>query len=109
MANPNPTITFTLNLSNPDIATLLPYSNQLAGNQTVTEATAQINARSSWLPTLGGGTNEAEGSPTGAGASIAEKNGATIVAYGLNALYLKRTYVNGPGGNLLTVVSEVWS
>jgi hypothetical protein len=108
MANPNPTITFTLNLSNPDSATLLPYSNQLNGNQTTTEAAAQINARSTWLPTLTNGDGSG-GQATGAGGSISAKNAATIVAYGLNALYLKRTYVNGPGGNLLTVVSEVWS
>ena len=109
MANPKPTITFTLNLANPESSSL-PYSDILKGNQTVTEATAQVDSRSSWLSTLTGASTEGgEGSGQGSGGNIAQKNGSTIVAYGLNALYIKRTYAaTGTSSDLMTVVSEVW-
>ena len=108
MANPKPTITFTLNLANPEVSSL-PYSNILKGNQTITEAVSQIDARSSWLPTLtGASTEDGEGSGQVSGVKISQKNGSTIVAYGLNALYLKRTYAAGTTSDLMTVVSEVW-
>jgi hypothetical protein len=103
VANPKPTITFTLKLANPESASL-PYNINLVGNETVTEASAQVNARSSWLSSL---TNGSEGG-TGSGANIAGKNMDTVVAYGLNALYLKRTYAAGTASDLLKVVSIEW-
>jgi hypothetical protein len=44
----------------------------------------------------------------GSGANIAAKNGNTIVAHGLNALYLKRTYASGTANDLLTIINETW-
>jgi hypothetical protein len=103
MANPKPTIIFTLNLSNKESSTL-PYSMELTGNESVTESVSQVNARSSWLPSLGNGDKNGLGS----GANIVGSNGDTITAYGQNALYLKRTYANGSPNDLLTVVSMEW-
>lgn len=105
MANPKPTITFTVNLSNKENS-LLPYNLNLVGNETVTEANSQVDARSSWLSSLGAGV--AGYSNTGVGGNIAGKNNNTFTAYGLNALYLKRTYASGTANDVLTVVSESW-
>jgi hypothetical protein len=105
MANPKPTITFTVNLSNKENS-LLPYNLNLVGNETVTESDSQVDARSSWLSSLGS-TGKGE-SGFGTGANIDAKNGNTVVAYGQNALYLKRTYAKGAPDDLLTVVNVEW-
>ena len=105
MANPKPTITFTVNLSNKENSSL-PYNINLVGNEIVTEADSQVDARSSWLSSLGSvGSYE---SGLGSGANIDAKNGDTVVAYGQNALYLKRTYAKGAPDDLLTVVNVEW-
>jgi hypothetical protein len=105
MADPKPTITFTVNLSNKESSSL-PYSSDLVGNQAITEAVSQIEARSTWLPSLG---NAGSKEPNqGSGANIVAKNGNTIVAHGLNALYLKRTYASGTANDLLTIINETW-
>lgn len=105
MANPKPTIVFAINLSNKESSSL-PYNLNLVGNETVTEAAAQVNARSTWLSSLGNGV--AGYSDTGVGGNIAGKNSDTFTAYGMNALYLKRTYASGTANDVLTVVSESW-
>ena len=105
MANPNPTIVFSINLANKESSSL-PYNLNLVGNETVTESASQANARSTWLPPLGAGV--AGYSNTGVGGNIAGKNNNTFTAYGLNALYLKRTYASGTANDVLTVVSESW-
>jgi|LakMenEpi03Aug12_release.lakeMendotaPanAssembly.Ray.scaffolds.fasta_scaffold205179_4 hypothetical protein len=105
MANPKPTIVFSINLSNKENS-LLPYNLNLVGNETVTETNSQVNARTTWLPTLGAGVTGY--SNTGVGGNIAGKNNNTFTAYGLNALYLKRTYASGTANDVLTVVSESW-
>lgn len=106
MANPKPTIVFRLNLANPE-ALSFPYKTVLAGNETVTEAEAQVNARSSWLSTLSGGNDHGK-SVENVGGNIAGKNGDLITAYGKNAYYLKKTYATGSPDALLVVVSETW-
>jgi hypothetical protein len=107
MANPKPTITFTVNLSNKESSSL-PYNLNLnvIGNETVTEAESQVDARSSWLSSLNNSGSYESG--LGSGANIDAKNGDTIVAYGQNALYLKRTYAKGALDDLLTVVNVEW-
>lgn len=105
MANPKPTIVFSINLSNKESSSL-PYNLNLVGNETVTEAAAQVDARSTWLPSLSNGV--AGYSETGVGGNIVGKNSNTFTAYGLNALYLKRTYAAGTTNDVLTVVSESW-
>lgn len=103
MANPKPTIVFTLNLNNKENSSL-PYNMELVGNETITEANSQVDARSSWLSSLGNGGK----SGLGSGANIVGKDGDTITAYGQNALYLKKTYANGSPDDVLTVVSMEW-
>jgi hypothetical protein len=105
MANPKPTIVFSINLANKESSSL-PYNLNLIGNETVTEAAAQVDARSTWLPALGNGV--AGYSDTGVGGNIVGKNSNTFTAYGLNALYLKRTYASGSSNDVLNVVSESW-
>jgi len=107
MANPKPAITFRVDLKNPNSATLLPYRNNLVGNETMTEAEAQLMARSSWLPSLQNGTMEGE--MTGVGANIDKKHDDTFVAYGMNAVYLKKNFAKGDSDDLLKVVSISWS
>jgi len=106
MANPKPTIVFAINLSNKESSSL-PYNLNLVGNETVSEVTAQANARTTWLPSLGNAGTHEPG--FGTGANVAGNNGGTFTAYGLNALYLKRTYAAGTPNDVLTVVSQSWS
>ena len=105
MANPKPTIVFSVNLSNKESSSL-PYNLNLVAGETVTEVVAQADSRTTWLPALGNGV--AGYSNTGVGANIAGNNNSTFTAYGLNALYLKRTYASGTPNDVLNVVSESW-
>ena len=97
MANPKPTITFTVNLSNKENSSL-PFNFDLEESQ--------VNSRTTWLPSAG---NPGEGETgLGVGGNIYTKNSDTVVAYGQEALYLKRTYASGKSDDLLTVVSIDW-
>ena len=106
MANPKPTIVFRLNLTNPE-SNVLPYRSDLAGNESVTEAQAQVDSRTSWLSSLTGQMNEGQVT-VGVGGNIAGKNNDLVTAYGQNAVYLKKTYATGLPDSLLVVVSETW-
>lgn len=106
MANPKPAIVFSVNLSNKESSSL-PYNLNLVNGETVTEVVAQENTRTTWLPSLGHGV--AGYSNTGVGANIAASNNSTFTAYGLNAVYLKKTYASGKSDDVLTVVSESWA
>lgn len=89
----HPIITFQINLQTLNrMGFLHPYNTQLIGNQTVTEASDQINRRSTWLPGLLGGEN------------VVLKNGNQFTVKGLKALYLKNLYVTGSVDDLLKII-----
>jgi hypothetical protein len=109
MANPKPTITFRVNLYNMDPllkSDLPPYQTQLTGNETVTEATSQIDTRTSYFASSCGLNKQGNLGPGGSFAGY--QNGDTFEAYGQNAYYIKRTYCKGNPDDLLTVVSTEW-
>lgn len=96
MSNPTwPIYTFRVNLP-----TLHRYDwshpnrTTLDGNETVTEEDALPATRSTWLANLAPGCN-----------FIAEGDGFTFTAYGLQAVYLKNLYVKGQPDDVLQLVS----
>lgn len=87
MSNPTwPVYTFRVNLNTLNsTSTLFPY--------TQSEAAQFKYTRSTWLATMF------------PGAMIADKEGDTFTAYGLQAQYLKNLYVTGSPNDVLQLVS----
>lgn len=95
------TITFKVNLETQSRqSSLLPNRITLSGNETVTEAVNMKNTRTIYLPGLLN-NNHTGTTP----ASL--HHGDTFVVSGLQAQYLKRTYVTGSVEDVLQIVSEV--
>ncbi len=93
MANPWPTITFSVNLETLHrYSWLQPYFNtEPQGNETEPEGNNFKYTRSTWAPNLNV-TN------------LNQKQGYTFTAYGLNAIYLRDNYALGEDP-ILTIVS----
>jgi hypothetical protein len=79
---------------------LQPNRTQLAGNETVSEADNQKDARSIYLPGLLL-TNVMGIAPNGL-----LRHGDEFTATGLQAVYLKKEYAHGNADDVLVVVSE---
>lgn len=92
MSNPtHPVYTFRVNLQTLNrYSWSHPYRATLAGNETSTEATNQVAARSTWLASMFPGAE-----------NIQQKDGYTFTAYGQKAQYLKDLYVTGSPEDLL--------
>lgn len=97
MSNPTwPVYTFRLNLETLQrYSWSLPNRTSLAGNETVSEADIMKTTRSTWLTNLFPGCQ-----------FIAEKDGFTFTAYGMQAVYLKRLYATGTPDAILFLVSS---
>lgn len=94
-------ISFRVNLETVDrLSFLQPSRTVLAGNETVTEADNMKNTRSIFLPNLLRNNIE------GIGPSGYLRHNDIITAYGLQAVYLKKTYVTGSTNDVLRIVPE---
>lgn len=92
----HPVIVFRVNLETVDRqGSLQPNRTTLDGNETVSEADNQKNARSIYIPGLLGGENRAS-----------YGHGDEFTVKGKKALYLKNLYVTGAASDLLSIVSE---
>lgn len=78
---------------------LQPSRTTLEGNETVSEADNMKNTRSIWLPGLLLNNHE------GIGPKGFLKHGDTFTVDGLQAAYLKKTYVTGAADDILQIVS----
>ena len=74
----------------------LPNRTSLDGNETVTEADNQVMTRSTWLTNLFPGVE-----------NIAEHDGIEFTAYGMQAVYLKKTYCSDPANPLVDMLTLV--
>lgn len=102
MATLWPTYTFQVNL--PTLRSVdwpQPSRSTLEGNETVSEVSNLPNTRTTWLPGLNNGVdNIAQTIP-----SSGTQNGAIIIASGLKAVYLKKTYCSIPPNPLMDVLT----
>ena len=98
MSNPTwPVYTFQVNLPTLQrYSWSLPNRTQLAGNETVNEEDALPATRSTWLTNLFPGVQ-----------NIAEGNGFTFTAYGMQAVYLKKLYCSEPPNPLVDVLTQI--
>ncbi len=97
----HPTITFRVNLETVNRQGFLqPNRTETAGNETVSEADNQKNARTIYLPGLKL-TNT-----MGIGPGGLLHHGDEFTVQGLQAVYLKREYCLGSPDDVLVVVSE---
>jgi hypothetical protein len=94
-------ISFRVNLETVDRQRFLqPSRTVLAGNEKVTEADNMKNTRSIFLPNLLRSNIE------GIGPSGYLRHNDIITAYGLQAVYLKKTYVTGSQNDVLSIIPE---
>jgi len=95
MSNPTwPIYTFRVNLETlRRYDWLQPNRTTLDGNETVSEEDALKATRSTWLTNMFPGVS-----------NIAEHDGVEFTAYGMQAVYLKNTYVKGQPDDLLQLV-----
>jgi hypothetical protein len=97
----HPTITFRVNLETINRQGFLqPNRTDISGTETVSEADAQKNNRTIYLPGLQL-QNTMGIAPDGL-----LKHGDTFIAQGAHAVYLKREYAAGGVDDVLQVVSE---
>lgn len=97
----HPTITFRVNLETVNRQGFLqPNRTTLDGNETVSEADNQKNARSIYLPGL------LLQNTMGIAPSGLLRHGDEFTATGMQAVYLKREYAQGNPDDVLVVVSE---
>jgi len=96
MSNPWPTYVFRVKLASPlRNSWSLPSNTQPLGNETEAESVNIPKTFSSWIPSNLPGPN------------VAQKNQSeqSFIAYGEQAIYLKKTYANGSPDDLLEIVS----
>lgn len=97
----HPTITFRVNLETVNRQGFLqPNRTTLEGNETVSEADNQRNARSIYIPGLLL-ANYAGLTPNGI-----LRHGDEFTVEGMQAVYLKKEYAQGNPDDVLVVVSE---
>ena len=92
-----PVYTFQVNLPTLSRYTsVLPNRTTLDGNESVSEADNQVLARSTWLTNLFPGVS-----------NIAERDSTQFTAYGMQAVYLKKTYCSTPPNPLVDLLTLI--